>query len=90
MLFLEKRLKERMPNLSPKKLRAKLQWYLQSGNEVAEPHLRMFARLLSFNSGLIDPAYVEELQSHWSGLSRDVVKETNVSFFVPCLRLRWR
>ncbi|PBK86557.1 hypothetical protein ARMGADRAFT_1047817 [Armillaria gallica] len=29
-------------------------------------------------------------QSHWSGISQAAVKETKISFFVPCLRLRWR
>lgn len=25
-----------------------------------------------------------------NGISQDAVKETKISFFVPCLRLRWR
>lgn len=53
-------------------------------------HIRTFARLLSHNASLIDPEYVSELQSHWAGVARDVIKETKISFFVPCLRLRHR
>lgn len=79
-----------MPGASVKAVREKLQWHLQTGEEVSAPHLRMLARLLSFNSGLVDPDYARELQSHWNGLSQDVISETKISFFVPCLRMRFR
>ena len=76
--------------MNARKAREQLQFHLQSGIEMFETHLRTFARVLSANSDLLDPEYKAELQSHWSGLSQDVIKETNISFIVPCLRLRWR
>ncbi|KAK0454289.1 hypothetical protein EV421DRAFT_409130 [Armillaria borealis] len=89
-LFLESKIKKNMPRASAKQVREKLQFHMQCGEQVSEAHLQIFARLLSFNSELLDPAYSEEHQSHWNGISQDAVKETKISFFVPCLRLRWR
>lgn len=91
MLHLEKRVGETMKkNATARQVREKQQWHLQTGEKMPEEHLRMMARLLSSNADLIDPQYVREQQSHWSGVSRDTQKETRISFFVPCLRLRWR
>ncbi|PBK86498.1 hypothetical protein ARMGADRAFT_529465 [Armillaria gallica] len=42
-----------------------------------------FANICSFNSELLDPAYSEEHQSHWNGISQAAIN------FIPCLRLRW-
>ncbi len=89
-LFLEAKIKKNMPRASAKQVREKLQFHMQCGEQVSEAHLRLFARLLSFNSELLDPTYSEEQQSHWSGISQAAVKETRISFFIPCLRLRWR
>ncbi len=89
-LFLESKIKKNMPRASAKQGREKLQFHMQCGEQVSEAHLRMFAHLLSFNPKLLDPVYSEEYQSHWSGISQATVKETKISFFVPCLRLRWR
>ncbi|KAK0459335.1 uncharacterized protein EV420DRAFT_1539644 [Desarmillaria tabescens] len=89
-LFLESKIKKSMPRASAKQVREKLQYHMQCGEKVPEAHLRMFARLLSYNSELLDPAYSEDLQSHWNGISQAAIKETRISFFVPCLRLRWR
>ncbi|PBK86545.1 hypothetical protein ARMGADRAFT_1017247 [Armillaria gallica] len=89
-LFLEAKIKKDIPSASAKQLRGKLQFHMQCGEQVSEAHLRMFPRLLSFDSELLDPAYPEEHQSHWSGISQAAVKESKISFFVPCLRLRWR
>lgn len=55
-----------------------------------EEHIRFLARMLAYNSSLVDPDVVDEKQSHWNGVSRDVKAETRLSFFVPALRLRWR
>ncbi|KAF9030311.1 hypothetical protein BDZ89DRAFT_672575 [Hymenopellis radicata] len=89
-LHLQSRLAETMPGASPRKVLEQLQEHLGSGIETPDAHLRTFARLLSYNSSLLDPTFVDELQSHWNGISHDVIKETRISFFVPCLRLRWR
>lgn len=89
-LHLEARLAKTMKGASNRAVREKLQWHLQTGEEMEPTHIRTFARLLSHNASLIDPEYVSELQSHWAGVARDVIKETKISFFVPCLRLRHR
>ncbi|KAI0311543.1 hypothetical protein OF83DRAFT_1287480 [Amylostereum chailletii] len=70
--------------------REKLQLHLRTGLEMPEVHMRTFARILSSNSDLLDPEYKTEMQSHWKGISREVAKETRISFVAPCLRLRWR
>ncbi|KAI0085924.1 hypothetical protein BDY19DRAFT_963725 [Irpex rosettiformis] len=88
MLYLENKMKK--SGMNPRKAREELQRHLQSGIEMHETHLRTYARFLSANSDLLSDEYKEELQSHWSGLSPEVIKETNISFIVPCLRLRWR
>ena len=91
MLHLEKRVSETMKNnATQRQVREKLQWHLQTGEPTPEEHLRMMARLLSSNADLVASHYVCEQQSHWSGVSHDTQKETRISFFVPCLRLRWR
>lgn len=89
-LHLEERLRKLVPGTSAKAARKKLQDHMGAAEDVAETHLRMFARLLSFNSELVDRRYVTELQSHWKGVTQDVIKETKISFFVPCLRMRFR
>ncbi|KAK0454315.1 hypothetical protein EV421DRAFT_410158 [Armillaria borealis] len=58
---------------------------MRGGEQVSEAHLRMFSLLLSFNSELLDPAYSEEHQSHWNGISQAVIEETKMSFFIPVL-----
>jgi hypothetical protein len=76
--------------MSAAEARKKLQYHLQIGVPFAEIHLRTLARVLDVNSTFLDPTYVEELQSHWKGVSRDVEKETKISFITPCMRMRWR
>lgn len=73
-----------------KKAREQIQFYVGAGFEVSEVHLRTMARILSANSTFMDPDYINEQQSHWNGISRDVAKETRISFMAPCLRLRWQ
>jgi len=87
---LQERFGEGMPGASQAEISRKFQMELSAGEEVESSHLRMFARLLSFNSELLGSDYVGEMQSHWNGISRQVANESNISFFVPCLRLRWR
>ncbi|EDR14051.1 uncharacterized protein LACBIDRAFT_321809 [Laccaria bicolor S238N-H82] len=70
-LHLEGRLAKSMKGASKRAVREKLQWHLQTGEEMEPTHIRMFARLLSHNATLIDPEYVGELQSHWAGVARD-------------------
>lgn len=77
-------------NTTVKKVREKLQWHLQTGEEMPPTHLKLLARLLSFNADLVNRDYAEELQSHWNGIAKDVANESKISFFVPCLRLRFR
>ena len=76
--------------MSPKKAREQIQFHIGAGFEVSEVHLRTMARILSANSTFMDPEYIEEQQSHWNGVPRDVAKETRISFMTPCLRLRWQ
>ncbi|KAG9222180.1 hypothetical protein CCMSSC00406_0009007 [Pleurotus cornucopiae] len=88
---LQELVRERMPaSATPVEVNEEFKYHLQCGIETAEPHLRMFARMLSYNSTLLDPEWVNEQQSHWNGIQQDVKKETKISFIVPCLRLRWR
>ncbi len=88
---LQELVRERMPpSATPVEVNKAFKFHLQCGIGTAEPHLRMFARMLSYNSTLLDPAWVNEQQSHWNGIQQDVKKETKISFIVPCLRLRWR
>ncbi|KAF8527758.1 hypothetical protein JB92DRAFT_3210160 [Gautieria morchelliformis] len=88
--YLESRLKETMPpNTSAAALRNKLMFHLKCGETIPEEHIRMFARLLSHNAGLVDCEWRDDLQSHWF-LPKEVEQETNISFFVPCPRLRFR
>ncbi|KAL4255330.1 MUB1/samB family protein [Pleurotus pulmonarius] len=88
---LQELVRERMPvGATPVEVNNAFKFHLQCGIGTAEPHLRMFARMLSYNSTLLDPAWVNEQQSHWNGIRQDVKKETKISFIAPCLRLRWR
>ncbi|KAK7677844.1 hypothetical protein QCA50_019156 [Cerrena zonata] len=88
---LQDKLAKMMPkNTTVKKVREKLQWHLTTGEEMGAAHLQMLARILSFNAELVDKDYVDEIQSHWNGISKDVASESKISFFVPCLRLRFR
>ncbi|KZV74815.1 hypothetical protein PENSPDRAFT_647598 [Peniophora sp. CONT] len=75
--------------MSTKKAREQIQFHTGAGFEVSEVHLRTLARILSANSTFMDQDYIDEQQSHWNGISRDVAKETRISFMAPCLRLRW-
>jgi hypothetical protein len=76
--------------MSPAAARKKLEYGLQTAVPFPEVHIRTLARVLDANSSFLDPSYVEELQSHWKGISREVEKETKISFITPCMRLRWR
>lgn len=87
MAYLESKLKKNGTN--SRKAREQLQNHLGAAIQMPEHHLRTFARILSANSDLVDPEWKAELQSHWSGVPQDVIKETNISFIVPLLRLRW-
>ncbi|KAJ7079575.1 hypothetical protein B0H15DRAFT_858273 [Mycena belliarum] len=89
-LHLESRLREILPpGTSNDKVRVELERHLSSGEEMAEEHLLMFARLLSHNADLVDKEWVEDQQSHWN-IQKDVKSETRISFFTPCLRPRFR
>ncbi|KAJ7682043.1 hypothetical protein DFH06DRAFT_1160063 [Mycena polygramma] len=89
LLHLESRIKEILPpRTSQANVRAELEKHLTMGEEMPAEHLRMFARLLSYNADLVDKDYVEDQQSHWN-ISAEAKKETRVSFFVPCLRPRF-
>ncbi|KAJ7482253.1 hypothetical protein B0H11DRAFT_2022344 [Mycena galericulata] len=89
-LHLQSRLREILPQgVSDSALRAELEKRLSSGEEMPKEHLRMFARLLSHNADLIDKEWVDDQQSHWN-VSKEVKEETRISFFVPCLRPRFR
>lgn len=80
----------KQPGMTLRKAREELQDRLTRGVEMSPLHLRLWAQILSANSALVDKEYVEEIQSHWSGLTREQVAETRISFVAPCLRLRWR
>ncbi|KAJ6526578.1 hypothetical protein DFH09DRAFT_168768 [Mycena vulgaris] len=87
---LESRLREILPpHTSDDDVRVELEKRLAAGEEMPEEHLLMLARLLSHNADLIDKEWVDDQQSHWN-IPKDVKKETRVSFFVPCLRPRFR
>ncbi|KAJ6614637.1 hypothetical protein B0H10DRAFT_1916467 [Mycena sp. CBHHK59/15] len=89
-LHLESRLREILPpGASDDDVRAELENRLCCGEEMAEGHIRMLARLLSHNSELVDKEWADDQQSHWN-LAKEAKKETRVSFFVPCLRPRFR
>ncbi|KAJ7682046.1 hypothetical protein DFH06DRAFT_1160067 [Mycena polygramma] len=86
---LETRLKEILPpGTSDEDVRVELEKHLTMGEEMPAEHLRMFARLLSYNAELVDKEYVNDQQSHWN-ISIEAKKETRISFFVPCLRPRF-
>ncbi|KAJ7777542.1 hypothetical protein DFH07DRAFT_731156 [Mycena maculata] len=89
VLHLESRLREILPNASDSELRVELEKRMASGEEMPEEHLRMFARLLSYNADFVDREWVDDQQSHWN-IPKEVKKETRISFFVPCLRPRFR
>jgi hypothetical protein len=90
MLHLESRLEDILPpGTSAAEVRKEFEYHLQCGEEMPEAHIRMFARLLSYNSELVDREWMDDLQGHWF-LSKEVEKETRISFFVPCPRLRFR
>ncbi|KAJ7619519.1 hypothetical protein FB45DRAFT_1062907 [Roridomyces roridus] len=90
MLHLESRLREILPqDISDADLRAQLEYHLSTGEEMPAEHIRMLARLLSYNSELVDKEWADDQQSHWN-ISQQVQKETKISFFVPCLRPRFR
>ncbi|KAJ6526588.1 hypothetical protein DFH09DRAFT_168796 [Mycena vulgaris] len=87
---LESRVREILPpGTSDEDVRAEFQTRFGFGDEVPEEHIRMMARLLSHNADLVDQEWVNDQQSHWN-ISKEVKNETRVSFFVPCLRPRFR
>jgi hypothetical protein len=88
--YLQSQLQENNPEASEKDIQRELQWRMVTGLPIEETHLRTFARLLSYNSELLKPEFVEEQQSHWNGVSRELAEQSKISFFVPCLRMRWR
>jgi hypothetical protein len=69
-------------------VRAELEKHLGAGEEMPGEHIRMFARLLSHNAGLVDKEWANDQQSHWN-ISTETKEETRISFFVPCLRPRF-
>ena len=73
-----------------KQVSAEFQRQLAASEEMQPAHIRLFARLLSSNAELVDPEYIRDEQSHWNNVPREVINETKIAFFVPCLRLRWR
>ena len=88
---LQDKLAKTMPeDVTLQDVREKLQSHLAGGEEMPCTHIQTCARLLSFNADLVDKDFADELQSHWNGISKEVAKESKISFFVPCLRLRHR
>ncbi|KAJ6542689.1 hypothetical protein B0H19DRAFT_1171458 [Mycena capillaripes] len=88
MLYLESRLREILPpGTSDDDVRVELERQITSAQQIPQEHLLMLARLLSYNSGLIDPSWVNAQQAH---VSDEVKMETRISFFVPCLRPRFK
>ncbi|KAJ7657919.1 hypothetical protein DFH06DRAFT_1197507 [Mycena polygramma] len=82
---LESRIFNVLPPLtSNADVRVHLENHIKSARIVPEAHLLMLARLLSFNASLINPTWVS------FGISEEVKRETRISFFVPCLRPRFR
>ncbi|KAJ7034135.1 hypothetical protein C8F04DRAFT_1102362 [Mycena alexandri] len=89
LAHLESRLRETLPSgMSDDDVRVEFEKHLTSGEEMPEEHVRMFARLLSYNADLVDKEWADDEQSHWN-ISTEAKKETRVSFFVPCLRPRF-
>jgi hypothetical protein len=89
LLHLESRLRELLPSdSSDDDVRAELEKHLGAGEEMPREHIRMFARLLSHNAGLVDKEWANDQQSHWN-ISTETKEETRISFFVPCLRPRF-
>ncbi|KAF7352244.1 Ankyrin repeat and mynd domain-containing protein 2-like [Mycena venus] len=89
LTHLEARLREVLPaKMSDDDVRVELEKHLKAGEEMPEAHIRMFARLLSYNADLLDKEWVADQQSHWN-ISKEAKEETRVSFFVPCLRPRF-
>ncbi|KAJ7682910.1 hypothetical protein B0H17DRAFT_942527 [Mycena rosella] len=89
-LHLEARVRELLPRgTSDDDVRVELETRLSSGEEMPVEHLRMFARLLSHNADLIDQEWAADQQSHWN-IPTEVKNETHISFFVPCLRPRFK
>ncbi|KAJ7468624.1 hypothetical protein FB451DRAFT_1480147 [Mycena latifolia] len=83
MTHLESRLREILPpGTSDDKVRVELEKHLASGEEMPEEHLRMLARLLSYNADLVDKEWADDQQSHWN-IAKEVRKETVISFFAP-------
>ncbi|KAF4606106.1 hypothetical protein EYR38_000151 [Pleurotus pulmonarius] len=73
---LQELVRERMPaTATPAEVHEQTTYRLQCGLETAEAHLRMFARTLSYNASLLDPAWVNEQQSHWNKIHQDVKKK---------------
>uniref|UniRef100_A0A0W0G8E2 MYND-type domain-containing protein n=1 Tax=Moniliophthora roreri TaxID=221103 RepID=A0A0W0G8E2_MONRR len=75
--------------MSDEAAKEKINFYTGCSQEVSEDHLRTFVRVLDANADLLDTDYVEETQSHWKGVSKALAQQTRISFFSPCLRLRW-
>ncbi|KAJ6619062.1 hypothetical protein B0H10DRAFT_1947075 [Mycena sp. CBHHK59/15] len=74
-LHLESRLREILPpGASDDDVRAELENRLCCGEEMAEGHIRMLARLLSHNSELVDKEWADDQQSHWN-LAKEAKKE---------------
>lgn len=78
------------PGLPPTKVRAKFRDAMADSHGFSLPHIRMCARTLSANADLVDAEYAREEQSHWNKISKEVARETKISFLVPCMRLRYR
>lgn len=90
MPYLESRLRDRLPpGTSNDNIRLELEKHILAGQQVPEEHLLMFARLLSYNSGLVDKSWADSLQLD-PNISEGVRETTHISFFVPCLRPRFR
>ncbi|KAJ7145820.1 hypothetical protein C8R44DRAFT_755959 [Mycena epipterygia] len=90
MLHLQSRLREILPaGTSDDDVRVEFEKRLTSGEEMPETDLRMLARLLSYNADLVDKEWADDEQSHWN-IPNEVKKESRISFFVPCLRPRFK
>lgn len=88
MNYLESRLRDIFPpGASDDDVRLQLERIIMSAQEMPKDPLLMLARLLSFNAGLVDQKWAANQQ--WNTFE-GAGQETRISFFVPCLRPRFK
>ncbi|KIJ55531.1 hypothetical protein M422DRAFT_41482 [Sphaerobolus stellatus SS14] len=80
---LQDRLKKNIPpGTTDAEAFEKLKWHeVIYSEEMPEDHIRMLARLFSYNSSLVDSEWRDDMQSPWN-ISKEVQKATNIK--LPC------